>query len=64
MIRNFLKGFCWTVVHFVGPLVPSVSDDSAHEFQSQGGSIVACALLWIACKDPQSHLWLQFMVEI
>ena len=34
------------------------SDDSAHEFQSQGGSVIACALLSLVCNDPQSHLWL------
>ena len=53
--------FCWTKVHFVGPLVPSVSDFgwySAHEFQSQGGSIVACPLLLLMCNDPQNHLLL------
>ena len=34
-------------------------DDSDHEFQSQGGSIIiTCALLPIAYKVPQSHLWL------
>ena len=33
-------------------------DDSAHKFQSQGGSIAACALLSLECKDRQSHLWL------
>ena len=34
------------------------SDDSTHEFQSQGGSIIACALLSLGPNDPQSHLWL------
>ena len=48
----------WTEVNFVGPLVPSVSDGSAHEFQSQSGSIIACALLSLALNDPQSYLWL------
>ena len=33
------------------------SDNSAQEFQSQGGSIVTYALLSLACNDPQSHLW-------
>ena len=33
-------------------------DDSAHEFQSQGGSVIACTLLSLACNNPQSHLWL------
>ena len=34
-----------------------ILDDSAHEFQSQCGSIVACVLLLLVCNDPQSHLW-------
>ena len=34
------------------------SDYSAHEFQSQGGSVIACALLSLVCNNPQSHLWL------
>ena len=34
------------------------SDESAHEFQIQGGSVVACALLSLACNDSKSHLWL------
>ena len=34
------------------------SDDSAHEFQSQGGSVVTYALLSLVCNNPQSHLWL------
>ena len=33
-----------------------ISDDSAHEFQSQGGSVVTCTLLSLACNDPQSSL--------
>ena len=50
-------------VHFDGSLEPSVSDfgtldDSAHEFQSQGESIVTCTLLLLALNDPKSHLWL------
>ena len=39
------------------PLLQTL-DDSAHEFQIQGGSIIACALLSLACNVPQSHLWL------
>ena len=34
------------------------SIDSAHGFESQGGSIITCALLWLTCNDPQSHLWI------
>ena len=34
------------------------SDYSAHEFQSQGGPVITCALLSLACNGPQSHLWL------
>ena len=34
------------------------SDDSAHGFQSQGGSIITCILLSLVCNVPQSHLWL------
>ena len=30
--------------------------DSAHEFQSQGGSIIAYTLLSLAQNDPQSQL--------
>ena len=33
-------------------------NDSAHRFQSQDGSIIACALLSPAHDDPQSHLWI------
>ena len=33
-------------------------DDSAHEFKSQGGSIITCTLLLLALNDPQSHPWL------
>ena len=33
--------------------------DSTHGFQSQGGSIIACSLLSLACNDPpQSQLWI------
>ena len=32
--------------------------DSAHGFQSQGGSIITHALLSLACNDPQSQLWI------
>ena len=32
------------------------SVDSAHRFQSQGGSIIACALLLLVCNDSQSQL--------
>ena len=31
-------------------------DDSAHEFQSQGGFIITCVLLSLTCNDPQSSL--------
>ena len=31
-------------------------DDSAQKFQSQGGLIIACALLSLVCNVPQSHL--------
>ena len=34
------------------------SDDSAHEFQSQGGFIISCALLSFVQNNSQSHLWL------
>ena len=55
------KVFCLTEVHFVGPLVPCVlnfNDSASHGFQSQGGSIVAHALLSLVHNDPLSHLWL------
>ena len=32
-------------------------DDTDHEFQSQGGLIIVCTILLLACNDPQSHLW-------
>ena len=64
-LKNFLKFFFQKV--FIAPrsiswghwypLFPT-SDDSAHEFQSQGGSIVTHALLLLACSVTQSHLWL------
>ena len=34
------------------------SVDSAHGFQSQGGSIITHALLLLVHNDPQSQLWL------
>ena len=34
------------------------SVDSAHGFQSQGGSIIAWILLLLACNYPQSQLWI------
>ena len=40
------------------PLFQTSDDFAAHEFQSQDGSIIACALLLFACNDPQIHLWL------
>ena len=56
----FLKVFVgpWSILW--GHLCPLfwTSDDSAHEFQSQGGSVITCALLLLACNNPQSHLWL------
>ena len=32
--------------------------DSAHGFQSQGGSIITHTLLWLVHNDPQSQLWI------
>ena len=60
MHKTFLKSFGWAEVHFVGPLLPSVSDldDSAQGFQSQGGFTVTCALLLLVHNNPESHLWL------
>ena len=34
-----------------------ILDDSAHESQSQRGSILACVLLSLVRNDPQSNLW-------
>ena len=36
----------------------TLDDCAAHEFQSQGGFIVTCAFLSLACNDPQNHSWL------
>ena len=54
-ILFIIKVFCWTEIHFVGPLVPSVSGDPAYGFQSQGRFMVACTLLWLVHNGPQSH---------
>ena len=55
---GFFYKFLWAEVHFAGPWYPlfRAQDDSAHEFQSQVGFIIA--LLSIAPNDPQGHLWL------
>ena len=65
-IRNFmfnfyfLKFLWWQVTilwsHWCSLFQTLV--DSACGFQSQGGSIIACALLSLACNDPQSQLWI------
>ena len=41
---------------FFIPLVSSVSDYSAHGFQSQGGFIITSTLFSFPCNDPQSSL--------
>ena len=33
-------------------------DDSTNEFQSQGGSVISCALFSLVPNDLQSNLWL------
>ena len=38
-------------------------DDFAHEFQCQGGSIVACTLLLLVYHDPPSHLCLPVLAS-
>ena len=43
--------------HWWYPLFQTL-DDSAHEFQSEGGSIITGTLLSLALNDPQNHLWL------
>ena len=55
--------FCF--LNFVGPRsifwghwYPLFWTSEDSEFQSQGGSVVACALLSLVLNDPQSHLCL------
>ena len=64
LIIDFFLNFRWTEVHLGGgghwyPLFRTLVDSAAHEFQIQGGLLIACTILLLVCYDPQSHLWLR-----
>ena len=54
--KIFFFNFCSDKSPFCGAILFRTSVDSAHGFQSQGGSIIICALLLLARNDPQSQL--------
>ena len=58
LLKYSFKVFCWTNMHFVGPLVPSVSNLGwlCLKFQSQGGFILTCTLLLLAYNCLQTNL--------
>ena len=57
LLRKFLLdrgpvcGATGTLCFGLGMILPT-------SFKSQGGSVITCTLLSLACNDPQSHLWL------